>query len=89
MRAPARRWGFARRLPHPFSEARTPGSRQGDSWPAHSWALAMALVARRMVAMLAPEPARAASIATVRGYAGRERRPTSAHQSSKIRHWAP
>ena len=54
------RWGLARRLPHPFREARTPGSRQGDSSLAHSWALAIALAASRIVAMLAPEPARAA-----------------------------
>ena len=40
--------------PRPFKEARTPWSRPGDSWPANSWTLAMALVARRMVAMLAP-----------------------------------
>ena len=60
VRAQAWRWGFESRLPHPFSEARTPWSRQGDSWPAHWWALAMALLARRRVAMLAPEPARAA-----------------------------
>ena len=34
-----------------FREARTPGSRQGDSSLARSWALAMADVARRMVAL--------------------------------------
>ena len=60
VRAPAWRWGFANRRPHPFKEARTPWSLQGDSCFAHSWALAMAEVARRRVAMLAPEPARAA-----------------------------
>ena len=43
------RWGFERRLPHPFREARTPRSRQGDSSFAHWWALAMAEVARRRV----------------------------------------
>ena len=59
VRAPACRWGFESRLPHRFNEARTPGSRQGDSCFAHSWALAMAEVARRRVATLAPEPARA------------------------------
>ena len=58
--APDWRWGFERRRPHPLKEARTPGSRQGDSSFAHSCALEMALVARRMVAMLAPVPARAA-----------------------------
>ena len=41
-------------------EARTPGSRRGDSKFDHSWALAMAELARRRVAMLAPECARAA-----------------------------
>ena len=51
VRAPAWRWGLARRRPRPLKEARTPGSRQGDSWPAHSWALAMALAARRRVAI--------------------------------------
>ena len=60
VRAPACRWGLASRRPHPFKEARTPWSRQGDSRPAHWWALAMALVARRMVAMLAPSPVRTA-----------------------------
>ena len=60
VRAPAWRWGFESRLPHPFKEARTPGSRQGDSSLDHSWALAMAEVARRRVAMLAPKPARTA-----------------------------
>ena len=58
--APDWRWGFASLRPHPFKEARTPGSRQGDSSLAHSWAFEMALVASRRVAMLAPEPARAA-----------------------------
>ena len=58
--APDWRWGLASRLPHPFSEARTPGSRQGDSSFAHSWAFEMALVARCRVAILAPNPARAA-----------------------------
>ena len=48
------RWGLASCRPRPFKEARTPWSRPGDSWPANSWTLAMALVARRMVAMLAP-----------------------------------
>ena len=60
MRAPDWRWGFESRLPNPFIEARTAGSRPGDSSFAHSWALAIALLARRMVAMLAPELARAA-----------------------------
>ena len=60
VRAPDCRWGFDNRRPHPFKEARTPGSRQGDSSFAHSWALAMAEAVRRMVAMLAPDPARAA-----------------------------
>ena len=46
--------GPASCCPRPFKEARTPWSRPGDSWPANSWTLAMALVARRMVAMLAP-----------------------------------
>ena len=36
VRAPDWRWRFDRRLPHPFKEARTPGSRQGDSSLAHS-----------------------------------------------------
>ena len=54
--APDWRWGFERRLPHPFNEARTPGSGQGDSSFAHSWAFDMALVASRCVAMVAPEP---------------------------------
>ena len=44
----------------PFNASRTPRSRQGDSWPANSWALAMALVARRRVAMVAPGPSRTA-----------------------------
>ena len=48
------------RRPHPLKEARTPRSLPGDSCPAHSWALVMAEVARRMVAMLVPEPARTA-----------------------------
>ena len=52
--------GLARRLPHSFREARTPGSRQGYSSFAHSWALVMALVTSRRVATAAPEPARAA-----------------------------
>ena len=60
MRAPDWRWGFERRRPHPFREARTPGSRQGDSSFAHSWALEMAEVVRRNVAIVAPELARAA-----------------------------
>ena len=60
VRAPAWRWGFERRLPHPFKEARTPWSRQGDSSLAHSWALVMADVASLSVAILAPEWARAA-----------------------------
>ena len=60
MRAPDWRWGLARRRPHPFREARTPGSRQGDFSFAHSWAFDMADVASRMVAMDAPEFARAA-----------------------------
>ena len=57
VRAPDWRWGFRQsRRPHPFREARTPGSRQGDSSFAHSWALAIwPIVARRRVAMLAPE----------------------------------
>ena len=76
MRAPAWRWGLASRRPQPFSASRTPRSRQGDSWPANWWALAMALVARRMVAMLAPALARAAKYrARVRGSAGRDVRP--------------
>ena len=54
VRAPAWRWGLASCRPRPFKEARTSWSRPGDSWPANSWTLAMALVARRMVAMLAP-----------------------------------
>ena len=60
VRAPDWRWGFERRLPHPFREARTPGSRQGDSSLAHSWAFEIAQVARRRVAMLAPALDRAA-----------------------------
>ena len=52
--SPAWRWGLASCRPRPFKEARTPWSGPGDSWPANSWTLAMALVARRMVAMLAP-----------------------------------
>ena len=60
VKAPAWRWDLARRLPHPFKEARTPWSLQGDSWPAHSCALVMADVARHRVAMLAPALARAA-----------------------------
>ena len=63
MRAPDWRWGLARRLPHPFKEARTPGSRQGDSSLAHSCAFEMADVASRMVAMLAPEPAPGGQVA--------------------------
>ena len=57
MRAPDWRWGFEMRRPHPFNEARTPGSRQGDSSLAHWWALEMAEAARRRVAMVALEPA--------------------------------
>ena len=60
VRAPDWRWGFESRRPHPFKEARTPGSRQGYSSFSHSWALVIALAARRMVATLAPSPARAA-----------------------------
>ena len=60
VRAPDWRWGFESLRPHPFKEARTPGSRQGDSSFAQSCALEMADVARRSVAMEAPEPARAA-----------------------------
>ena len=60
VRAPDWRWGLASRRPHPFGGARTPGSRQGDSSFAHSCAFEMADVASRMMAMLAPEFARAA-----------------------------
>ena len=60
VRAPDWRWGFESRRLHPFKEARTPGSRQGDSSFAHSWAFEMADVASRMVAMDAPEFVRAA-----------------------------
>ena len=60
VRAQTWRWDFANRRPHPFSEARTPRSLPGDSCPAHSCDLVMAEVARRMVAMLAPSPARTA-----------------------------
>ena len=41
VRAPDWRWGFAESsVPIPFKEARTPGSRQGVSSLAHSWAFA-------------------------------------------------
>ena len=60
VRAPACRWGLARRRPQPFNASRTPRSRPGDSWPANSWALAMAEVTRRRVATAAPSPARTA-----------------------------
>ena len=52
--------GLRKSRPHPFKAARTPWSRHGDSSLAHSWALVMALVASRIVAMLAPSLARAA-----------------------------
>ena len=55
-------------LPLGLHQATSPSFQRGaystipteSSCPAHSWALAMADVASRMVAMLAPEPARAA-----------------------------
>ena len=52
--------GFCKTPTHPFREARTPGSRQGDSSFAHSWVFEMADVARRRVAILAPALALAA-----------------------------
>ena len=88
MRAPDWRWGFERRLPHPFREARTPGSRQGDSSISDSCAFEIADVASRRVVMDAPELARAARWrATVRGSAGSDVRPTSSHQPVKTLHW--
>ena len=39
MRAPAWRWGLASRRPQPFNASRTPRSRPGESWPAHSCTL--------------------------------------------------
>ena len=67
VRAPAWRWGFPKRRAEaavavgPFREARTHWrSLQGESCPAHSWALATADPASRNVATAAPEPARAA-----------------------------
>ena len=47
VRAPDWRWGFESLRPHPFKEARTPGSRQGVSSFAHSCAFEMADVASR------------------------------------------
>ena len=52
--------GFRKTSSPSFSEARTPGSRQGDSSFAHSWAFEMADVASRRVAIVAPALARAA-----------------------------
>ena len=51
---------YAVGLNHLLNASRTPRSRPEDSWPANWWALAMALLARRRVTMLAPSPARTA-----------------------------